>query len=267
MRSNEGLLKEISILYVEDDEHVRESTLKFLSRRFDKVYGASDGKEGLETFRKNSPDIVITDIQMPVMNGLEMAKQIKEMSPDTPVIITTAYSETPYLITSIEIGIDRYISKPMVQEDLYDAICKSAFKFIHKKIVEAKNRVIQTVMDWNPCFSILISGESLDYVNKAFLNFAGYETMNEFLKHHECVDDFIVAIGKDTPDTKASERWFKQIINNPETDHVLYLKAKDSDEPLPYVVKYEYFREIDQYLFAFICPAGMSDKKLSREAA
>jgi len=254
LKINEDLLKEVSLLYVEDDEHVREGMLKFLSRRFDKVYGASNGKEGLEMFKQNSPDIVIADIQMPLMNGLDMARQIKEASPDTPVIITTAYSEVPYLMESIEIGVDRYIPKPIIQEDLYKAIHKSAFKFIHRKIVNAKNRVIQTVMDWNPCFTILISGENLDYVNKTFLNFAGYETMEEFLRHHECVDDFIVAVGKDEKAGKASEKWFKQIINNPGTDHIVYLKAKDSDNTIPYLVKYEYFREIDQYLFAFICP-------------
>ncbi len=254
MKINEELLKDVSLLYVEDDANVMEEAFKFLQRRFAAVYAAKNGREGLEVFKKSRPDIVITDIQMPIMNGLELAKQIKEISPDTPVIITTAYTEVPYLMQAIEIGIDSYVSKPIVNEDLYMTIRKSAEKFIHKRMIEAKDRLVQAVMDWNPCFSILISGENLDYVNKTFLNFVGYKTMEEFLKHHECVDDFIVAIGKDKKAGKASDRWFKQIINNPETDHIVYIKAKDSDNTIPYIVKYKYFREIDQYIFAFICP-------------
>jgi two-component system cell cycle response regulator len=254
MKINDELLKEVKILYVEDDEDVMDGALKFLKRRFTTVYSALNGKEGLEVFMQNSPDIVVTDIKMPVMDGLDMAKQIKETNPDTPVIITTAYTEVSYLMQAIEIGVDSYVLKPIVNENLYDTVCKCASRFIYKKMMEAKNRLVQTIMDWNPCFSILISGDNLDYVNKTFLNFTGYETMAEFLKHHECVDDFIVAVGKEKTDSKASDKWFKQIINNPETDHVVYIKAKDSDNIVPYLVKYEHFREIDQYIFAFICP-------------
>lgn len=254
MKINDELLKEIKILYVEDDEDVMDGAFKFLKRRFTTVYAALNGKEGLEIFMQNSPDIVITDIKMPVMDGLDMSKKIKEINPAIPVIITTAYTEVPYLMQAIDIGVDSYVLKPIVNENLYETVRKCALKFIYKRMMEAKNRLVQTVMDWNPCFSILISGDNLDYVNKTFLNFTGYATMAEFLKHHECVDDFIVAVGREKTNTKASDKWFKQIINNPWTDHVVYIKAKDSDETVPYLVKYEYFKEINQYIFAFICP-------------
>jgi signal transduction histidine kinase len=126
MKINDELLKEVKILYVEDDEDVMDGALKFLKRRFTTVYSALNGKEGLEVFKEKNPDIVITDIQMPVMDGLQMAEEIKKISNDTPVIITTAFSDVPYLMKAIELEIDGYIQKPIRHENLFDTICKFA---------------------------------------------------------------------------------------------------------------------------------------------
>lgn len=66
------LLKQFSVMHVEDDTSVRESLMRFLKRRFDAIYTAKDGSEGLELYMKHKPDIIITDIQMPVMDGIEI---------------------------------------------------------------------------------------------------------------------------------------------------------------------------------------------------
>src|SRR5512135_270673 len=98
-------LRKLRLLYVEDDESVRESLLRFLQRRFDTVYAARDGREGLQLFTEHRPDIVVTDIQMPIMDGLEMAREIRRIQGDVPVLITTAFNEVSYLMRAIELGI------------------------------------------------------------------------------------------------------------------------------------------------------------------
>ena len=80
----------IKILYVEDEPDLRERIRIVLEMYFTQVIAASNGKEGLELFANHLPDIVVSDIKMPVMDGLELAKRIRKITPETPVILTTA---------------------------------------------------------------------------------------------------------------------------------------------------------------------------------
>ncbi|MCP5048821.1 MAG: response regulator [bacterium] len=107
------VLKNISLLFVEDDREIREQISQFLDRRLGTCYTAENGVEGLEVLKDKDVDVVITDIRMPVMDGLKMAAAIKEIDPDMPIGVTTAYNESEFLIKAIEIGIDKYLLKPI----------------------------------------------------------------------------------------------------------------------------------------------------------
>lgn len=111
--------KELTLLLVEDEDSIRESMQEVFSGMFQKVISASNGDEGLKKFKKFSPDIVIADIMMPIMDGLEMSKQIKEVSKNTPVIILSAYSEKERLLKAIDVGIDKYVIKPIDMDELF----------------------------------------------------------------------------------------------------------------------------------------------------
>nr|HEF3080157.1 response regulator transcription factor [Campylobacter jejuni] len=113
--------KELIILVVEDEVKARESMINILSERFSKVIGAQNGDEGLKKFKKFKPDLVITDIAMPIMDGLDMAREIKEISDDVPVVLS-AYSEKERLLRSIDIGIDKYLIKPVDIEELFKVL-------------------------------------------------------------------------------------------------------------------------------------------------
>ena len=101
------------ILYVEDEENIQVEISRFLTRYTDKLYIAENGKEGLDIYKKYRPDIVISDIKMPVMNGIEMAKHIKEIDPRQHIVFTTAHSESFYMMETIEMNIDGYVLKPI----------------------------------------------------------------------------------------------------------------------------------------------------------
>jgi YesN/AraC family two-component response regulator len=107
------LFKDITLLYVEDDPMTLEEISFFLNKYVKKLIVAKNGKEGLALFKEYNPDMVITDIQMPIMDGLEMSKKIFEINPAIPIAVTTAYSDGPYLMKAIELGIDKYIIKPI----------------------------------------------------------------------------------------------------------------------------------------------------------
>ncbi|EIZ6515250.1 response regulator transcription factor [Campylobacter jejuni] len=114
--------KELIILVVEDEVKARESMINILSERFSKVIGAQNGDKGLKKFKKFKPDLVITDIAMPIMDGLDMAREIKEISDDVPIVVLSAYSEKERLLRSIDIGIDKYLIKPVDIEELFKVL-------------------------------------------------------------------------------------------------------------------------------------------------
>ncbi len=124
-------LKKISVLYVEDDESVREQTLGLFERIFKKVFIAEDGVEGLKKFKENIPqiDIIVTDINMPNMNGLEMVRDINRIVPNIPIIVTTAHTDSEHLINAIDLNVDKYISKPVQVRDLTVAIVELVAKY------------------------------------------------------------------------------------------------------------------------------------------
>jgi sigma-B regulation protein RsbU (phosphoserine phosphatase) len=114
------------ILYVEDDASAREQIIHLLKRRGKEVIEAGNGKEGLALFRQHQPDLVVTDIRMPVMDGLTMAKEIKAISPEAKIIVTTAFTDISYLMDAIDVGIDQYVVKPVDIDKLLAAIDKCA---------------------------------------------------------------------------------------------------------------------------------------------
>jgi len=116
----------LSILIVEDDAAARQSLVNLASLRYPDVaiHCADNGLSGLESFARHSPHIVVTDITMPVMDGISMAGQIKSLHPEVAVIALTAYSDTSFLMKSIEIGIDHYLLKPVDSDKLFAIIDK-----------------------------------------------------------------------------------------------------------------------------------------------
>jgi len=112
------------LLFVEDDAVVCHAIGRMLAREFPgaRVYTADNGQRGLELFREHAPEIVLTDINMPVMNGIEMAERIRELQPATSFIVLTGYSEKGYLDRFKAIGFYDYIIKPADLDRLFDTI-------------------------------------------------------------------------------------------------------------------------------------------------
>ncbi|WP_456402019.1 diguanylate cyclase [Hydrogenimonas sp.] len=113
----------IRVMYVEDDETILKETADYLQEYVEELYIATNGKEGLELFLDRGPDAVITDFEMPVMDGLEMIKEIKEHRPETPIFVTTTFeNDTLHLTRAIEYGITQYISKRSRPDRLLESI-------------------------------------------------------------------------------------------------------------------------------------------------
>lgn len=122
----------LKVLYVEDEPDLRERVRIVLEMHFAKVLTAANGSEGLVAFDRERPDLVVSDIMMPVMDGVEMTRRIKAASPDTPVVFSTAFTETAYLLKAIELGVCAYVRKPLDCRELVATITKAALPILQK---------------------------------------------------------------------------------------------------------------------------------------
>jgi len=134
-------LKGLTILYVEDEPEVRDQLAGFLRRRAARLILAENGEEGLESFRRHRPQLVVTDIRMPVMDGLTMAREIRALDAGVPLIVTTAFEQTDYLLRSIDIGVDKYVTKPIDVERLSRALCDCAHRLRGEKLLARQRQL------------------------------------------------------------------------------------------------------------------------------
>ena len=120
------LLKNLKILFVEDEENISKSLKNAIGDEFRSFIIANDGVEGKELLQKIKPDVVISDITMPNMDGLEMSKELKKINPDTPIIILSAYSDKDKLFSAIDVGVTKYFLKPYDPDELLNYIIEIA---------------------------------------------------------------------------------------------------------------------------------------------
>lgn len=129
------------LLYVEDDDGVRAVNLRFLNRMFHTVYFAINGEDGYAKYLEHKPDIIITDLKMPILDGIGMVKRIRENDNKTKIIITTAFTDEEKLIKAVELNIVRYVVKPLNQRNLLPALEKAIKELGNIKKIDLCNNV------------------------------------------------------------------------------------------------------------------------------
>jgi two-component system chemotaxis response regulator CheY len=138
--SDKEYLKSLTVLYVEDDEDAREQFTLFLGRIVGKLVVARDGAEGLEAFHTHHPSVIITDILMPNMDGLTMAGEIRASDRKTQIILLTAFEEIDYLKRSINVGVNRYITKPVNGFHLHETLLECAHSLLAEEALQCAAR-------------------------------------------------------------------------------------------------------------------------------
>jgi len=135
---SQGPKHNISLLFVEDNETIRFLYNRLLSSRVDRFYIGENGQEGLDLYREHKPDLIITDISMPIMDGLEMIGHIKKINPDVKVIVMSAYSIKEYFLEAINLGVKGYLIKPVEAKKLFGLIDELANNILLTKELAEK---------------------------------------------------------------------------------------------------------------------------------
>ena len=118
-------MNDLSLLYIEDDEEIIENVTYLLSKSFSEIYTALNGESALELYKKHTPDIILTDISIGELDGLSVARKIRDNDKNIPIIIMSAYNNDTVLQTAKNIGVSSYIQKPFNFATLKEAIAKA----------------------------------------------------------------------------------------------------------------------------------------------
>jgi len=123
------LLKNVTILYAEDDDKTREQTSDILKLYSDNVITASNGMEAIEIYKSLDIELIITDIEMPELSGTDFIKIVRETDIQIPIIITTAYATTEYLLPCANLNIQGYMVKPLTRKTFQETL-ENVLKYI-----------------------------------------------------------------------------------------------------------------------------------------
>lgn len=212
-------IKDITLLYVEDDNTTREELVYFLENRVSKLLVAKNGKEGFELYKQKSPDIVLTDVQMPKLDGIGMSKLIKDYDPDSKIIVLTAFNDSEYLFEAIKTNIDMYKTKPVDLKDLIKGIAKLA-----KQVnLEKENKIIfntlkqyKDIVDERSIVSKTNKNGIITYVNEPFEEISGYKIEELIGKTHAVVKhpDTEIRVFEDMWDTILEKKVWTGVVKN-----------------------------------------------------
>ena len=221
------LLKRLKVLYVEDDANVRNELSSLLLNFFDMVYTASNGKDGLDLYTKkqNDIDIIIADINMPNMTGIEMLEEIRNFDKNIPVIFTTAYSDTEFLIDAIKLKVFEYIIKPIDIRGLMKSLGDLATILYHDFLLTQQNKELKKYKDIIYSNNILIrtnKNMKISFVNDLFCQITGFEKK-------ELIGEELITLKYKDIDLKIYKNIYNSVLNNKQWNGQLKNITKDGN--------------------------------------
>jgi c-di-GMP phosphodiesterase len=219
-------LSSLSILYVEDEEEVLGALSSILERRSKTLYLARDGQEGLKLYHQHHPDIIIADIKMPHLDGLSMAKSIREHDHATPIIITSAFHDNENLMRAIDCGINQFVLKPINIEKLFYAISQVSKLISYEKQLQKSNNELRhhvkllteykSAIDASSIVSITDPNGVIIDANSQFCKMSGYSKSELIGKSHQLLDPIDPTTGLRLEIQRAREerKVFKGLVKN-----------------------------------------------------
>ena len=190
-------MSSLTLLYAEDDLQSRKNYAFVLEEYFSKVYLAEDGREALDLYHEKKPDVLLLDISMPFINGLDVAKAVRTTNKDIPIIMLTAHAEQEKLLTAIPLGISEYLLKPINDKSLIETVLKVIREIQGRNIISIREKLW-----WNKInFNLFYKEENIKLTKK----------------EHKLVTLLINSIGKYfTHDTLIIQIWDDEI---PDASH------------------------------------------------
>ncbi|CAM2864746.1 response regulator [Helicobacter burdigaliensis] len=197
-KNDEKMLKKIRVLYVEDEEDILKFAKMVLEDYVGELYVAKNGKEALEILKEHNIDVVISDILMPKLNGIELVREIRKNTLlNVAVVIATAHTETQYLLDCIELKVDGYVLKPIDVNELLNTLLKAVLPKFQAVELHSKNVLLNAI-------SVFVGGKKIEII-KYLIEHTDKE--NIFYGSYE---DIVLEVGVSKPTVVKT---FRQLID------------------------------------------------------
>ncbi len=155
-------MSNLTLLYAEDDPQSRKNYAFVLEEYFSEVYLAEDGREALDLYHEKKPDVLLLDISMPFINGLDVAKFVRATNKDIPIIMLTAHADQEKLLTAIPLGLSTYLLKPINDKSLIETVLKVISEIQSRNIVSIRENLW-----WNKTnFNLFYNDENIKLTKK-----------------------------------------------------------------------------------------------------
>jgi DNA-binding response OmpR family regulator len=198
-------MSSLTLLYAEDDLQSRKNYAFVLEEYFSKVYLAEDGREALDLYHEKKPDVLLLDISMPFITGLDVAKAVRTTNKDIPIIMLTAHADQEKLLTAIPLGISEYLLKPIDDKSLIETVLKVISEIQGRNIISIREKLC-----WNKInFNLFYKEENIKLTKKehklvAFL----IRSLGEYFTH----DTLILEVWDDEVPDVSHDNKLQQLV-------------------------------------------------------
>ena len=195
----------LTLLYAEDDLQSRKNYAFVLEEYFSKVYLAEDGREALDLYHEKKPDVLLLDISMPFINGLDVAKAIRTTNKSIPIIMLTAHADQKKLLAAIPLGLSKYLLKPINDKSLIEAVLKVIREIRDRDIIPLNEK-----LSWNKTnFNLFYEEENIKLTKKEHkLLTLLVNSIGEYLMH----DALIIQIWNDEIPNASHDNKLHQLV-------------------------------------------------------
>ncbi len=220
--------KNLNVLIVEDEDTQRKLLYFMLIKKVNEVHAAADGKEGLEAFKKYRPNVIISDINMPNMNGLEMLREVKKIDPKIATVILSSTEGKDDVVEAINLGTNKFLTRPVQKEALEDYLQRLNKVFEERKKIKAEHELLEQyrkIIDKTLLVTKTDTKGNITYANKNFIQISGYSLEELMGKSHNIVrhPEMPESIFQDLWETIKSKQVWKGTIKNRKKDGGSYI--------------------------------------------
>lgn len=182
----------LSVLYVEDNKGLREQTVAFLQKVFGHVSFAVDGQDGIEKYKERDYDIVITDILMPNKDGIYMIQEIRKIDTNQNIVVTSGHDDAQYLLTLINLGVDRFHIKPFDRKEFLFSLYKTSKEILYEKEEKIKCENLGQIIDTVENGIIIVDNGEITHVNKATHKMTYTKSLEELRTKFNSLQNYLI---------------------------------------------------------------------------
>lgn len=204
--------QDVKVLFVEEEKFTREKLLRVLNRRFDNinVLVAIDEVEGFQLYQRYQPDLIICDIKMNRLSGIEMIKKIRTLNEQVQVIGTTTYDDHELLVQSMKNNVNHFIIKPIDLDQLLQAMQQSVYQLQLEKELAKQKKLTRAILDFQDNLIFIIKNDEIIEFNQAFSNCTGIsKTQTQLHNTKFLFSHFVEDANYYYPNDKS--RWYEEI--------------------------------------------------------